>query len=117
MFHFRSAFYREDEQSDRVAMEFVGWLDRYSQRLERQSISAPERKWRMSRVNPKYVLRNYLAQRAIESAEAGDPTEIERLLDVMRRPYDDQPGREAYAEKRPEWARDKPGCSTLSCSS
>lgn len=117
MLHFRSAFYREEEQSDRVAMELVGWLDRYSQRLEGQTISAPERKLTMSRVNPKYVLRNYLAQRAIESAEAGDPAEIGRLLDVMRRPYDEQPGKEAYAEKRPEWARDKPGCSTLSCSS
>lgn len=117
MLHFRPAFYREEEQNQRVATELTVWLERYSQRIDRQSITFPERRLKMAKVNPKYVLRNYLAQRAIEAAEGGDSSEIDRLLEVMRRPYDEQPGNEAYAEKRPEWARDKPGCSTLSCSS
>lgn len=117
MLHFRPAFYREEEQNQRVATELTVWLERYSQRIDRQSITFPERRLKMAKVNPKYVLRNYLAQRAIEAAEGGDSSEIDRLLEVMRHPYDEQPGNEAYAEKRPEWARDKPGCSTLSCSS
>lgn len=117
MLHFRPAFYRDEEQSQHVATELTEWLERYSQRIDRQSISFPERRLKMAKVNPKYVLRNYLAQRAIEAAEGGDSSEIDRLLEVMRHPYDEQPGNEAYAEKRPEWARDKPGCSTLSCSS
>jgi len=117
MNHFRPAFYREEEQNLRVATELTQWLERYSQRIDRQSIPYQERRLKMAKVNPKYVLRNYLAQRAIEAAEGGDPSEIDRLLEVMRHPYDEQPGNEAYAEKRPEWARDKPGCSTLSCSS
>jgi serine/tyrosine/threonine adenylyltransferase len=64
-------------------------------------------------VNPKYVLRNHLAQIAIERAQAGDFDEIARLHEVLRRPFKEQPENESYAAAPPDWARD----ISVSCSS
>ena len=71
----------------------------------------------MRRANPKYVLRNYLAQQAIDALEGGDAAPLERIMQVLERPYDEQPEHEALAARRPEWARHRAGCSALSCSS
>jgi len=109
-------FYREDLRAQYLPA-FTDWLQRYAARLAQDDQPALQRHASMNRVNPRFVLRNYLAQEAIDRAEAGDPGLIHELLDVLRRPYDEQPGRERFAAKRPEWARHKAGCSMLSCSS
>jgi serine/tyrosine/threonine adenylyltransferase len=93
------------------------WLGKYRERLQRESLLEQERRKRMNQVNPKYVLRNYLAQMAIDKAEQGDYSMVLELLELVRHPYDEQPEREGYARKRPDWARNRAGCSMLSCSS
>jgi uncharacterized protein YdiU (UPF0061 family) len=93
---------------------FDAWARRYAARLEREAGGDAERRIRMNRVNPKYVLRNYLAQIAIEKAtQDRDYSEIGRLLDLLRRPFNEQPGMEAYATHPPEWAQQ----IQVSCSS
>ncbi|MEM1229829.1 MAG: YdiU family protein [Pseudomonadota bacterium] len=91
------------------------WLGTYQARIAQ--VPAEERRSRMARSNPCYVLRNYLAQQAIDRAEQGDFSEIERLQALLARPYEPQAGQEAYAALRPDWARTRVGCSQLSCSS
>lgn len=113
----RHAFYVPEDLTGDVEAEWVGWLQSYSARTGADTRSADDRRASMHAVNPKYVLRNYLAQLAIDAAEQGNHEMITELLDVLRHPYDEQPGNERFAEKRPDWARSRPGCSMLSCSS
>ncbi|HYC55707.1 MAG TPA: YdiU family protein [Candidatus Binatia bacterium] len=113
----RSAYYSPDEISDDVRSATAAWLRRYVDRVRASGIPDEERRRAMNAINPKYVLRNYIAQLAIDKAEQGDGSLVEELLEVLRHPYDEQPGNEEYADKRPEWARHRPGCSMLSCSS
>jgi serine/tyrosine/threonine adenylyltransferase len=111
------AFYQEGQPGGANRERLLSWLQRYTARLEVEAMPRDERIARMNRVNPKYVLRNYLAQQAIDAATDGDTSGIERLLRVLQFPYDEQPEHDDLARRRPEWARNRAGCSALSCSS
>ncbi len=84
---------------------FEAWAEAYRARLVAEGSQGPERRERMERVNPRYVLRNYLAQAAIARAQEGDFTEVERLRAVLSRPFDEQPEHAAYAATPPAWGR------------
>ncbi len=111
---------------DRAA--FDGWAASYRQRLVSEAIDDTARAAAMNRVNPKYILRNHLAETAIrlargsnESARIADPnarsdqdfSEIGRLMKVLERPYDEQPEFETYAALPPDWSKSL----SVSCSS
>ena len=92
---------------------FPAWHADYRQRLRAEARDDAERRRQQCRENPKYILRNHLAQRAIEAAEGGDFSEVERLQQILSRAFDDQPVDEAYALPPP------PGAPrvAISCSS
>jgi uncharacterized protein YdiU (UPF0061 family) len=93
---------------------FDAWAELYRERVARDPIQGQDlRRARMHAVNPLYILRNYLAQKAIDAAEAGDYSEVRRLHQVLSRPFEEQPGMDSYAERPPEWGKHL----EISCSS
>lgn len=110
------AFYDQDI-SDTIKQQWNAWFERYAERLQSETNSDSERKSQMNTVNPKYVLRNYMAQMAIDKADEEDYTLINELFQLLKKPYDEQPEHQKWFAKRPEWARHKVGSSMLSCSS
>ncbi|NDE02399.1 MAG: YdiU family protein, partial [Gammaproteobacteria bacterium] len=111
------ALYSPESLDAQQSADWDAWFVRYAQRAAEEGEAAEVRRERMNVHNPLYVPRNYLAQQAIDAATQGDLAPLHSLLRVLERPYTEQAGCEAYAAKRPEWARHKPGCSALSCSS
>ena len=85
--------------------------------IRREGLDPAERIAGMNRQNPKYVLRNYMAQMAIDEANAGNYKLVGELYQLLQKPYDEQPEMEKWFAKRPDWAKNKVGCSMLSCSS
>ena len=92
--------------------EWEEWLGNYL------SLVVPNRSSLMNKHNPKYVFRNWMAQLAIDKAEQGDFSIVNELYELLKNPYDEQPEMEEdWYQKRPEWAKNRVGCSMLSCSS
>ncbi len=92
---------------------FDAWAEDYAARLNTQGEEAALRRQRMLQTNPKYILRNYMAEQAIRKAHEGDYAEVEKLLTLLKSPYDEQPEYETYAGYPPEWAEQ----ISVSCSS
>ncbi len=113
----KESFYDFENISDEVINSWNLWFKKYDERLQIERVSSEERKEKMDAVNPKYVLRNYMSQLAIDEADKGNYALIDELFQLLKKPYSEQPENEKWFAKRPEWARNKVGCSMLSCSS
>ncbi len=111
------SFYVPAELTGEVLHGFAQWTRRWLERVERDGRTDEVRRAAMNSVNPLYVPRNYLAQTVIQAVEQGDVALLAEWMRVLERPYEEQPGMEKWARKRPEWARHQPGSSMLSCSS
>ncbi len=92
---------------------FDAWAAQYRSRLRQENSDDAQRRQAMHRVNPKYILRNYLAQIAIEKAQNKDFSEVANLLELLQKPFDEQPENERYARLPPDWASEL----EVSCSS
>lgn len=113
----KDAFYKPDDIVHSVLEKWQSWMKLYLSRINDNDSSDQERSTSMNAVNPKYVLRNYMAQLAIDAANTGDYSLISEFYQLLKKPYDEQVESEKWFQKRPEWARHKVGCSMLSCSS
>ncbi len=112
-----NAFYNAEQLGDTETKKWLDWFVAYIRRLKKEIAVDYERKINMNMYNPKYVLRNYMAQLAIDDADKGDYALIDTFYKMLQSPYLEQPENEKWFAKRPEWARHKVGCSMLSCSS
>jgi len=93
---------------------FDKWAARYQQRLSKENLSDAERQFNMKKINPKYILRNYMTEIAIQQAQVNhDYSEVNKLFKLLQNPFDEQPENESYADFPPDWAQD----ISVSCSS
>lgn len=113
----KDAFYKPDDIQGEILNKWNNWFESYHHRLVKETVPDSERQQKMNLINPKYVLRNYMAQMAIDNANKDDYQLIDELYQLLKKPYDEQKEQEKWFAKRPEWARHKVGCSMLSCSS
>lgn len=113
----RDAFYFDHDLLGEAKEKWLSWINNYLTRLTEEHTSDSRRKANMNLVNPKYVLRNYIAQMVIDAAEKGDYSLLNEVFALLKKPYEEQPEFEKWFAKRPDWARNKVGASMLSCSS
>lgn len=113
----KEAFYEPNKVKDSIYEKWQSWFNQYHKVLQQEARTDEERSASMNQVNPKYVLRNYMAQLAIDAADQGDYSLVEELHELLKQPYAEQSEQGKWFAKRPEWARHKVGCSMLSCSS
>ncbi len=113
----KDSFYKPEEVVGEISKKWNTWFENYANRLKKETLSDLSRKEKMNAINPKYVLRNYMAQLVIDAADKGEYSLLDEIFTLLKNPYSEQKECQKWFAKRPEWARHKVGCSMLSCSS
>jgi uncharacterized protein YdiU (UPF0061 family) len=113
----KATTYLQEDLIENRKGQWEQWFKTYDSLLKAEGIAPVMRHNKMKQINPKYVLRNYMAQLAIEDAEKGNYSLINELYEMLSKPYDEQPENVKWYAKRPDWAKHKIGSSQLSCSS
>jgi len=116
-FQIHSAFYDSTLYAADVKAAWTQWWKKYIHRVKEDAQYPSDRKQRMLTANPKYVFRNYMAQMVIDDAEQGNYELLSEMMNMLKKPYENYFKYDKWYTKRPDWARDKVGCSMLSCSS
>lgn len=107
----------KDKLNANELKEWNDWIQEYERHISLTDLSSAQRLEIMNKNNPVFILRNFVAQEAIEQANKGDYTLVKQLLEAVSHPYSDHSSHVGFEKKRPEWAMNKAGCSMLSCSS
>lgn len=105
-------FYIE-QLPDELIQQWNDWLNSYSNRLHNQGVDDLTRQQKMKQQNPRFILRNYMLEEAIEKAEDGDYSLLTEFSELIKSPYKDNTAADSWVVKKPSSAGD----SSLSCSS
>ncbi|OHX65854.1 protein adenylyltransferase SelO [Flammeovirga pacifica] len=111
------SFYSVNVIVDQLKEEWNNWFKAYATKLNDQNLNDEIRQQKMNAINPRYVLRNYMAQMCIDEVKKGNYQLVDELYQGLKNPYTYQKDFDKWYAKRPDWARNKVGSSMLSCSS
>lgn len=114
---FKAAWYESPEIGTSFEQRIVLWSREYLDRMTREGRASTLRNQERLAANPRFIFRNYLAQTVLEQIDEGDTQALHTLIEALKKPYEEQPEREHLARRRPDWAKNRVGCSMLSCSS
>jgi uncharacterized protein YdiU (UPF0061 family) len=89
------------------------WIVSFQERQTAEGLSLDKKVISMNQVNPKFILRNYMAQEAIDAAENNDFSILETLIIILTKPFKEHKEYQNFANKSPAWAKDL----EISCSS
>jgi len=115
--YFQECSYLDAEKYSVDLERLNQWLEKYKRILLDEDRPIEDRQQSMNENNPWFVLRNYITQQVIDAAEIGDFGLLNEINDILKSPYVFQQKHQKFFAKRPEWAKEKAGCSMLSCSS